>query len=426
MKKNHLQNQFSLLFYQLSDNFLYNSFAMLKIIGKYSSFVMLINSLNSNAIAYYSGINDLPIYIFTITLTFLILTSLKLGIRFPLNNKLYIIIFIIIFLSLILTPLWTSYKNIIICIGPLASFFTLLYLDRKDLKSITWIFLTLNLPIAIYEYFSFSYLYDFTGNIYGNEVKIVAYEDLMRSKGLFASCLGLGYFAMFSSFIFNNDIKIISVSLILCLLGGSRQPLVMVSFVLLVYLMTHFTSKNLILTTLIGFIIIALSIMFLQQQSIERILMTADFKNDSSNEFRIIFWLFGINTYLFEYSFLQQALGNMGYFQEKIGYNAESAWLTLLLDTGFIITFFYVILFAYLAIKLFIIKQYKKIALLGLIFISMGTVPLIFNLNQNMYFWIFILFIIDNNNLQNIVNSNFEICPKNSVSKTDNVSLMLS
>lgn len=356
---------------------------------------MMINSLNSNAISHFSGINNLPIYVFIFCLLIVISTSIIPTFKFEYSSKLNILIFVIIILSFLFIPFWTSYKNIIICVGPLASYFVLIHLNREEIKNITWIFLIINLPLAVYEYFTISYIYNVVGNTYGNEFEIIAYSDLMRSKGLFASCLGLGYFAMFASFIYKDNIKIISVSLILCLLGGSRQPLALVLIVFILYFVSHFSMKNFILTAIIGTFIITFAIYFVQQNSIDRILMTADFQNDTSNGARIFFWLLGINTYFFEYSLTQQVFGDMGYFQEKIGYNAESAWLTLLLDVGLIITSIYVLMHVYLMRKLFIFKEYKKLILVSLIFISMWTVPLIYNFNQNMYFWIFILTVLD-------------------------------
>lgn len=372
---------------------------MLEAIRKYSSIILLINSLNSNAIEHFIGIDNLPIYIFILALSLIISSSLIIGFWININNILHNIIFLIIILSFAFIPFWTSYKNIIICVGPLAAYFVLYSLTIEEIKKITWIFLLINLPIAIYEYFTFSYLYDFTGDTYGEEFTITAYSSLMRSKGLFASCLGLGYFAMFASFIYNNSIKIITVSIILCLLGGSRQPLVLVSIVLIMYLISHFSGKSLILTLIIGMVITFLAINFMQQQSIERILLTADFQNDTSNAYRIFYWLLGINSYLFEYDLMHQLLGNMGYFQELIGANAESAWLTLLLDVGFIITSIYFVMFLFLLYSFMRNKKYKKTILVFLIFLSMGTVPLIYNFNQNMYFWIFIFTILDANAL---------------------------
>lgn len=368
---------------------------MIKHIGNFLAVIMMLNSLNSNAIEHYSGIDNLPIYIFIITLFGLILFSLYSTLRLNLSNNLEIIVYLIIIFSFLFIPFWTSYKNIIICVGPLAAYFILYNLSIESIKKITWFFLVINLPIALYEYFTISYLYDVVGDTYGVDFVIVAYSDLMRAKALFASCLGLGYFAVFASFIFYDDIKIISISLVLCLLAGTRQPLVMVLFVFLLYLITHLSGKKVLLTTLIGVIILAFVSSFLQQSSIDRIFMTADFQNDSSNSLRIFYWILGITTYFFEYDLLHQAFGNMGYFQEKIGYNAESAWITMFLDIGFIITFLYVIMFIVISYKLIIRRKYKKIFLLSMVFVSMWTVPLIYAFNQNIYFWIFILTILD-------------------------------
>lgn len=372
-------------------------------IGEILSWFMLIIVLFSNMMMVYLDNVNLPINIFIalfislFVYTLFIVKTLKFE-RFSLAIALVIAI-----TSLIDSFAWTMYKNIIICVGPITAIFLIIYISKEKLRKFTVGLLLLNLVIAIYEYVSNTYLYDFTTQAYGNEVTITAYEELMRSKGIFATCLGLGYYALFTSFIFKKDLLILTLGILLTLLASARQPLIVIFVLMAITFYKNTNFKNFLFIIFCIILIFVLSNFLLQTQNIERIFATADFNNDTSNNDRIMFWLLGINTYVNEYDFLHKLVGNMGYFQSKIGYNAESAWITLLLDTGLVGFFLHLIVF----IKLFFLAKsdlallFQTISLL----IMMGTIALIFNLSQNIFYWIFIFDTLRSNKFLKINNN---------------------
>jgi hypothetical protein len=355
---------------------------------KISGFILLIISLNSNAIMHYTGMYNLPIIAFVVVIVLSILLILCLNRNKINDTNSFLPVCGIVTASLLFAVLWDSYKNITICVGPVAAYLIFIFLSYSEIKKITFVFLIINFIIAFFEYTNNTYLYNYTTNTYGIDVTIEAYSDYMRAKGLFASCLGLGYFGMFASFIFRKDLRFVLLGCLLCLLSVSRQPLIITTSLFLFFF--KFNTKNIFVAFFIILILITIVVPVLDERIFTRILSAIDFEGDTSNLARIEFWVLGINTFLYEYDFVHKIVGNMGFFQNKVGYNAESAWITLFLDMGIIGVLIHLSVLIKLLFYSFRKKDWFFSIMILFIIIAMATVPLIHNLNQNIYFWLFI------------------------------------
>ena len=212
--------------------------------------------------------------------------------------------------------------------------------------------------IAAVEFVTGQYLYVVTVYVNGREFLLDeklfsgAY-NFIRAKGIFEGPLTLAQFSVFTSILFFKRPHLVFLSCIAATLTASRMG-IFVSISVLIVSIQFFeldgsVNQNVISRILHkyrSFIVFGIVTIFLiilisfGGDFMERLRSVIDFSDSDSNLLRLYFWAMAIDTFL-SYDFYQILLGENGLYRELYSNNAESGWLTLLVDNGILGVTFY-------------------------------------------------------------------------------------
>jgi len=306
---------------------------------------------------------------------------------------------IILFVSLLLIcsiPFWYSFFNIYSYLGIFVAVMTHYY-TPNEFKKMLLIVLIINLPFIIYEYFYGKYFFIYNREFFGTAYDgMELYSSLIRTKGLFSGPLTLGIFYLFSILILYKNKIINIIGIIVAFLANARASfLFSILYYLGIFTINIKSKKNfksfVRLSILCVFvIIIILNTGLITKNATTRIFNAVDFKEESSNLTRVYYWNNAINMYFSEYSIEYIILGNNGLFASKFLNNAESGWLSLLLDNGimgFCFYFFILMKLIYDAIKN---KDYINLLRLLIMFCCMTIATYHLGRVANLLYWFLI------------------------------------
>ncbi|MFV8226340.1 O-antigen ligase family protein [Christiangramia aquimixticola] len=313
-----------------------------------------------------------------------------------------LIVFVSILLLIVSIPFWDSYYTAYSYIG-VAIAFIAYALARVQVKKQLLIVFYLCIPIALYEYFSGSYLFDsvFANATTGEEFVInenVAggLSGVFRSKAIFYGSTSFGLFLISMMVLFPKRFLIINLAILCAFLANSRLALVIGVLFLSFNILQFKSGKILKVSFLLAITLILAHFIFsyllenYYMISINRILELKS--NELAGESaRKRFWNQAIEMFS-GYSWDELIFGDNGAYVKKYSNGTESGWLSLLVDNGLLGFLFYSLIF----IKILAASIKKKMVHIAfaiiIISIVMGVVTYHLSAISNFLLW-FTLFI---------------------------------
>lgn len=291
---------------------------------------------------------------------------------------------------------WFGSHNVYSYIGIPVAFIAYLIDFNTLIKYLKYI-LFISLIIAFYEYVSRSYFFTNTIQRGGEEISLdmrlfSGAANLMRAKGLFYGPLSLAHFAFGFAVLYNKNIKIILVTLLIAFLSSVRLSLISISAIVVffMFLSDSFSFKRKFKValgiSLLILVVISLGQEFLYASNIERI-FTAFNMNDPGNQARLMFFFNGFKTWS-SYNLENILLGNNSFYYSIYRNNPESGWITLLTDNGILGVLFYLFPFIFCIHKFFIKRDFYELSLMILLFMFLGIVTFHLSATSNFILWI--------------------------------------
>ena len=276
--------------------------------------------------------------------------------------KVHRFIFIYTFLAfsvmLISMLFWNSYSTIGSYLSVLIVLFLFLFNRVNYFEILLKYTLIISVMIAFGEIIAGKYLYvvsvSVNGQLFTLDEKLFSGSmSIFRAKGLFEGPLTFAQFCVFTSLIFFNDRKLLLIAFIGALTTSSRMAIFVTFAIFLFQLYFHAyngtNSKYKAYKLFFIFVFIAINIisfsvfLYLSDSDFsQRLAQTFDFSGSASNSLRMYFWKSSLNVYA-QYDFFHLIFGNNGYFREQFDNNAESGWLTLLVDNGLLGLLYYLL-----------------------------------------------------------------------------------
>lgn len=227
----------------------------------------------------------------------------------------------------------------------------LVALNRQDLfERALLFFLMLSLSVSFYEFFAKSYLYVVSATVGGiatslDEKLFSGGLNLFRAKGLFEGPLTQAQYSVYMALLFFRSRLVLAIALSCAVLTASRMAILVVGVMVFIHILfaafPNGLGKIRVRSAIYGSIAIVLAAVMLPyavvifgQDFITRFSDGLTFSGDS-NALRAYYWVSSLEHFS-NYSLLHQIFGANGTFLEAYENNAESGWLTLLVDNGLI------------------------------------------------------------------------------------------
>jgi hypothetical protein len=138
---------------------------------------------------------------------------------------------------------------------------------------------------------------------------------------------------------------------------------------------------------LLFFIIAAAIGVALSPSLLERIIETFDFTgNSATNSARAYYWLSGLDEFS-KYSGAEKIFGNNGQYRYLYNNNAESGWITLLLDFGLVGLSLYILPLAYLLLRR---PTAENLYLVGVLLIANMVFTLSYGVTGCFVYWMIV------------------------------------
>lgn len=261
--------------------------------------------------------------------------------------------------------------------------------------------LILSIFIALFEYTTGEYLYVVKTNVNGvdfeiDEKLLSGGSNIFRAKGLFEGPLTFAQFLVFMALIFFRSKFILLLCIFGAFLTASRMSIFVIICVNLIhYVFSTFSygSGKVSKKYLTVFFMIVLTtpylmltvLSFFGTDFIDRLYEGITFAG-GSNSARLFFWVSGIEFFLL-YDPLDMLLGSNGSYRAIYNNNAESGWITLLVDNGilgFLIYFVPCIVLMFWGVKV----RKLEYVLFGFVYILVNfTMTFYLSASGNILFW---------------------------------------
>lgn len=342
----------------------------------------------------------LLLFLATSLLAFFMMNSVKV------NKSIFTQTFISLVLMSVSIPFWQGYTTLGSYISVIIVFL-LMSLDKSKFfeEVLKWT-LYISVLIAFGETITGKYLYIVeivvNGKVFTLDEKLFSGGlDIFRAKGIFEGPLTFAQFTVFMALMFFKSRLIIFIALLGALMTSSRMAIfVIISISMYQYFYFsmkynsgHDKAKSILISSTIIILTLALIVIFLATSNSDfsgRLAQTFDSSGSASNNLRYYFWLMAITTFI-DYDIMNMLVGNNGYYRGVFSNNAESGWLTLLVDNGILGFLFYFlpcIYILYRALK----KKWMGYALFAFVFILVNsTMTFYLSASGNVLYWYLLL-----------------------------------
>lgn len=243
---------------------------------------------------------------------------------------------------------WATNTSSFVVAAPMAIFLLLKNSKKEYVEYVLFLFLLAVVFIAAVEKFNGQYLYvastAISGGVELDEKLFSGASDFLRAKSIFLGPLSLSAFLIGTSFVLRENRLALTLCMIGVIFAVSRSGIFLVLYVAVVMELLR-QRKNLMLRSVMVFVLVLLGFIAVAEFNpmlLERLYDALDFSGGSStNNARVYYWLSGVKEFS-NYALVDMIVGNNGYFREKFGNNAESGWITILLDFGILGLLLYV------------------------------------------------------------------------------------
>ena len=292
---------------------------------------------------------------------------------------------------------WNSNIHAITMIIPIFIFFLLKSSDINIFKKALLFWLTLVVAIATYEKLFNTYFfiseYELGDSLIFLDARLFSGQtQMLRAKSIFLGPLTLSTFLIFSSIILRHNNYALLISLLGAVLSTSRTALIIVSIIILTVTIKNKSLLWIYSIFILFFLLFAFFFPFSLSDSpyLTRLFNVFDFSNYSgSNYFRLQFWKNGLDLFL-SYSTAQILIGDQGLFRELYLNNAESGWLTMILDFGILGFSFLIFPLFY---SFFALKNVEAKIILSVIFIANSVFTFSYGVVGAFCYWTLIYYI---------------------------------
>lgn len=304
-------------------------------------------------------------------------------IRFTKQEQgLILLVVCILFISFIV---WDSTYTIYSYVAIIPVFWVFKKIPINKLEVFFKIALMINLILAGYEYFTETYLYEAKSQAAHIELTYREISgNVKRAKGLFPGPLTLSNFAMAAALIFPRNKMILFLGLMISFLANARLSILVI---LIIYTVFNFRLNFKSLSLFLFFYLFINSI--IDESGIDRLFSVFDVKSNN-NEARLFYMSSAIELFL-DYPLVNLIFGNSGKLLSLTGNNAESGWLTLLVENGlvgFALYFGFLIKLIFNKINLGILSKVPLIIL----FFVMNVQTFYLSLLGPLWFWLPIIY----------------------------------
>ena len=301
------------------------------------------------------------------------------------------LIFTVILLTFISINVWDSTYTIYSYIGIIPVIWLLKTIPLIKIRKFLILILICNFIIAFYEYFFQTYIYEALASRNGEEI-LLSYREIsgnvIRSKGIFAGPLSLANFALGITLIFRKDKYIFILSLLICLMCNARLGILCLAFI---YFLDYwkFNFKKIFSLFFIAYFLYLIAIYILDTSGLLRIINVFDVQSNN-HTMRLYFMTSAVSLFS-DYSLFEMLFGNSGALLAKVGNNAESGWLTLLVENGVIGLLFYLGFWIYAFLKSIRLKLDSELSSLIILFVIMVSQTYYLSVIGPFLFWVPIL-----------------------------------
>jgi hypothetical protein len=264
-----------------------------------------------------------------------------------------------------------------------------------------------NLPLQLYESYTGNVLFTTIAKV-GDYIELGSAEwsigdGALRTKGLFQGPLHVATIFLFAVLLSVRQPILRFLMAVGTFVAAARLGLVIAVTFVLDWIVRYLrNSRSVFLFTVIsiasiaGAIVIANSLAGLQSSRTDFISLLFDFQSNDSNLTRLVVWQLALNFYL-NYDFASLLFGKFNEIRntfdaQGLGGGAESDWLYMLVDDGFVTFYAYLVTFVYL-----IYSTYRhdriRLPIVLMIFVSMNLFPCISFLAGATEFWIVFFFL---------------------------------
>ncbi|MBF8748657.1 O-antigen ligase family protein [Pseudomonas monteilii] len=289
---------------------------------------------------------------------------------------------------------WESNEHSLLLVAPFFIVILFFSCNMRELKGLLFYLLLFMVLLAVYEKLVGSYI--FVGSLDVNGAQVVLDESLyggaagdLRAKALFYGPLTFSAFLIGTSFVLRAN----RVALLFCFLGAavaiSRTSMILVPAIALVGLLFG-ANKKVSLLIPFGFVLLLgliVGIIFSPSLLI-RVSESLDFSGGSAtNSARVYYWVSGVDEFL-KYDVAHKLVGNNGYFRSVYNNNAESGWITLLLDFG-IVGFM-----LYLAPLIYVVNRNPSVenfCLFAILFVANMVFTLCYGVTGCFMYWLMVV-----------------------------------
>jgi hypothetical protein len=289
--------------------------------------------------------------------------------------------------------LWVRNDHSLLLAMPLFLFVLFFSCNSTVFRRALFVFLFFMVVASVYEKFSGRYI--FVGSLDVNGAKVVLDEGLyggaagdLRSKAFFYGPLTFSAFLIGAAFVLRSN----KLALFLCFIGAvmaiSRTSMILVPAIALAGVALG-SKRNIPLSFvfLLFFIIAAAIGVALSPSLLERIIETFDFTgNSATNSARAYYWLSGLDEFS-KYSGAEKIFGNNGQYRYLYNNNAESGWITLLLDFGLVGLSLYILPLAYLLLRR---PTAENLYLVGVLLIANMVFTLSYGVTGCFVYWMIV------------------------------------
>ncbi|WP_131188162.1 hypothetical protein [Stutzerimonas kirkiae] len=285
--------------------------------------------------------------------------SLNVGRR---NFLLFLSVFGLFSLFLLGQLFWGLNSHSFVIAAPVAIFFMLAFSDKKRVEDVLFFSVLVIVLLAVIEKITGSYIFvaesstvavDGSAGVALDEAFFAGAAGLLRAKSIFLGPLSLSAFLIGSAIVLRKNKIAVGLCFLGVVLAISRTGIFLVFLVFLVMLFSA-ENKNkgvkVFVSTFALFSFVCISLA-LNSEVLSRVHDALDFSGGSStNNARVYFWSMAFAE-LSNYSFSQVVLGENGFYRSVYNNNAESGWLTLLLDFGVLGVSFYLLPLVFIFLK---------------------------------------------------------------------------
>jgi len=299
-------------------------------------------------------------------------------------------------------PFWQGYTTLGSYISVIIVFLLMSLKKTELFESILKWTLYISVLIAFGETVTGKYLYVVEIVVNGqtftlNEKLFSGGLDIFRAKGIFEGPLTFAQFTVFMALMFFKSRMVILIAFLGALMTSSRMAIfviISISMFQYFYFSIKYNSgynqiRSTLRATVIILLVILLIVIFLTFSGGDfsgRLAQTFDGSGSASNNLRYYFWLMAINTFL-DYEIMNVFFGNNGYYRGVFSNNAESGWLTLLVDNGVIGLLFYLLPCVYILLKA-LKKKWLGYSLFAFVYILVNsTMTFYLSASGNVLYW---------------------------------------